>query len=143
MSEKKYTKDHEWVLLEENTATVGISNHAQESLGDIVFIELPEIGKQVKCKEEICVIESVKAAQECPNIYLETCTSYGDHGTIEYFVDSLGDDRILYGSDVPLIDPRFGVGRIATANISTESKRKILGLNALKVLNLKESEVIG
>jgi len=64
MSEKKYTKDHEWVLLEENTATVGISNHAQESLGDIVFIELPEIGKQVKCKEEICVIESVKAASD-------------------------------------------------------------------------------
>ena len=72
-----------------------------------------------------------------------TSPPYGDHGTIEYFVDSLGDDRILYGSDVPLIDPRFGVGRIATANISTESKRKILGLNALKVLNLKESEVIG
>ena len=64
MGEKKYTKDHEWVLIDENTATIGISNHAQESLGDIVFIDLPEVGKNVKCKDEICVIESVKAASD-------------------------------------------------------------------------------
>ncbi len=64
MSEKKYTEDHEWVSLSEDIATVGISNHAQESLGDIVFIELPTIGKAVKAKEEICVIESVKAASD-------------------------------------------------------------------------------
>ena len=86
-------------------------------------------------------IESVKAAIECPNIYLETCSSYGDHGAIEYFVNELGDDRILYGSDLPLIDARFGVGRIVTAKISEDSKRKFLGLNALKVLNLNEAEV--
>ena len=60
----KYTKDHEWVSIENDIATVGISNHAQESLGDIVFIELPVIGKTVKAKEEICVIESVKAASD-------------------------------------------------------------------------------
>ena len=64
MSEKKYTEDHEWVSLSDDIATVGISNHAQESLGDIVFIELPTIGKSVKAKEEICVIESVKAASD-------------------------------------------------------------------------------
>jgi len=64
MSEKKYTEDHEWVSLSDDIATVGISNHAQESLGDIVFIELPTIGKAVKAKEEICVIESVKAASD-------------------------------------------------------------------------------
>ena len=57
------------------------------------------------------------------------------------FVNELGDDRILYGSDLPLIDARFGVGRIVTAKISEHSKRKILGLNALKVLNLNEAEV--
>ena len=44
MSEKKFTKEHEWVLIENNIATVGITNHAQESLGDIVFIELPDVG---------------------------------------------------------------------------------------------------
>ena len=64
MSEKKYTKEHEWVEVEEDTATVGITNHAQESLGDIVFIDLPTVGKDVKSNEELCVIESVKAASD-------------------------------------------------------------------------------
>ena len=64
MVEKKYTKDHEWVLIDNEVVTVGISNHAQESLGDIVFIELPNIGKTVKAKDEICVVESVKAASD-------------------------------------------------------------------------------
>ena len=64
MSEKKYTKDHEWVLVDNGVATVGISNHAQESLGDIVFIELPKVGKSVNSQDEICVVESVKAASD-------------------------------------------------------------------------------
>ena len=64
MSEKKYTKDHEWVSIDNDIATVGISNHAQESLGDIVFIELPSVGKSVNAKDEICVVESVKAASD-------------------------------------------------------------------------------
>ena len=64
MSEKKYTKEHEWIEIEGDTATVGITNHAQESLGDIVFIDLPTVGKEVKSNEELCVIESVKAASD-------------------------------------------------------------------------------
>ena len=64
MSEKKYTKEHEWVEINGDTATVGITNHAQESLGDIVFIDLPTVGKEVKSSEELCVIESVKAASD-------------------------------------------------------------------------------
>ena len=64
MNEKKYTKEHEWVEVEGDTATVGITNHAQESLGDIVFIDLPTVGKEVKSNEELCVIESVKAASD-------------------------------------------------------------------------------
>ena len=64
MSSKKYTKDHEWILIENNIGTVGITNHAQESLGDIVFIELPEIGKIVKTGSEVSVVESVKAASD-------------------------------------------------------------------------------
>ena len=64
MSEKKYTKDHEWVSVDNGIATIGISNHAQESLGDIVFIELPTVGKLVNAKDEICVVESVKAASD-------------------------------------------------------------------------------
>ena len=64
MAEKKYTKEHEWVEVDGNIATVGITNHAQESLGDIVFIDLPTVGKEVKSNEELCVIESVKAASD-------------------------------------------------------------------------------
>ena len=51
MSEKKYTKDHEWISLQDQVATIGITNFAQESLGDIVFVELPKIGKLVKAGE--------------------------------------------------------------------------------------------
>tara|TARA_Y100000590_G_C15125671_1_gene790415 strand:- start:233 stop:610 length:378 start_codon:yes stop_codon:yes gene_type:complete len=64
MKDKKYSKDHEWVFIENNIATVGITDHAQESLGDIVFVELPEIGKDVLSGNEVSVIESVKAASD-------------------------------------------------------------------------------
>jgi len=64
MSEKRYTEDHEWVMVSGDEATVGISNHAQEQLGDIVFIELPEIGKALAKGKEAAVVESVKAASE-------------------------------------------------------------------------------
>ena len=64
MKDRKYSKDHEWVFIENNIATVGITDHAQESLGDIVFVELPEIGKDVSSGNEVSVIESVKAASD-------------------------------------------------------------------------------
>ena len=64
MSEKKYTKDHECVSLQGGVATIGITNYAQEILGDIVFVELPEIGKLVQAGDQVGVIESVKAASE-------------------------------------------------------------------------------
>jgi len=64
-SELKYTKSHEWVRLEaDGTVTVGITDHAQEALGDIVFLELPETGRTVKAGEECAVVESVKAASD-------------------------------------------------------------------------------
>ena len=59
-----YTKDHEWVRVEGDIGTVGISDHAQEQLGDIVFVELPEVGRTVAKGEEAAVVESVKAASE-------------------------------------------------------------------------------
>jgi glycine cleavage system H protein len=57
-----YTDQHEWVRMEEGVATVGITDHAQEALGDITFVELPAIGKQVAKGDEVCAIESCKAA---------------------------------------------------------------------------------
>ncbi len=60
----KYTKDHEWIKVEGDTATIGITNHAQEQLGDVVFVELPKVGKALKKGGEAAVVESVKAASE-------------------------------------------------------------------------------
>ncbi|MCD6333874.1 MAG: glycine cleavage system protein GcvH [Candidatus Latescibacteria bacterium] len=60
----KYTEEHEWVRVEDDSATIGISDYAQEALGDITFVELPEIGKQVAQFEDLAVIESVKAASD-------------------------------------------------------------------------------
>lgn len=59
-----YTKDHEWVKVEGNTAYIGITDYAQDALGDIVFVELPEIDDEAVKGEEICVVESVKAASD-------------------------------------------------------------------------------
>jgi predicted TIM-barrel fold metal-dependent hydrolase len=81
-------------------------------------------------------IESVEAALSAPNIYLETCTSLSEHGTIEFLVDGVGEDRVLYGSDMPILDARYQLGRIVTADITDEAKRKILGLNAIKLLGI-------
>ena len=64
MSETRYTEDHEWVRVDGAIATIGISNHAQEQLGDVVFVELPEVGRQVRQKGPMAVVESVKAASD-------------------------------------------------------------------------------
>ena len=60
----RYTKDHEWIRLDGDVATVGITEHAQEQLGDIVYVELPEIGKAVTKGGDAAVVESVKAASD-------------------------------------------------------------------------------
>ena len=64
MPELRYTKDHEWVSLDGSTATVGITDHAQQALGDVVFVELPEVGREVEQAEACAVVESVKAASD-------------------------------------------------------------------------------
>lgn len=60
----KYTEDHEWVQVEGDVATVGITQHAQDALGDVVFVELPEVGKTYAQKDTAGVVESVKAAAD-------------------------------------------------------------------------------
>lgn len=60
----KYTKDHEWVRLDGAVATIGISTHAAEQLGDVVFVELPAVGKTFKKGDDMAVVESVKAASD-------------------------------------------------------------------------------
>jgi len=62
--DRKYTRDHEWVLVEGKNARIGISDHAQDALGDIVFVELPAVGDSVGAGTSFAVVESVKAASE-------------------------------------------------------------------------------
>jgi glycine cleavage system H protein len=64
MAELRFTKDHEWIRLDGDVATVGITDHAQNALGDVVFVDLPEVGRQVEAGEAIAVVESVKAASD-------------------------------------------------------------------------------
>jgi glycine cleavage system H protein len=64
MSDTRYTKQHEWVRVDGDIATVGISEYAQKQLGDVVFVELPEVGRQVSRGQPMAVVESVKAASD-------------------------------------------------------------------------------
>ena len=63
--ELRYTKSHEWIRLDDDgTITVGITDHAQEQMGDLVYVELPDVGRTVEGREELAVVESVKAASD-------------------------------------------------------------------------------
>jgi glycine cleavage system H protein len=64
MATTRYTKDHEWVRLDGDVATIGITAYAAEQLGDVVFVEVPEVGRKVKKGESAAVVESVKAASD-------------------------------------------------------------------------------
>ena len=90
MSEIKFSKDHEWIRVEGNTGVVGISNYAQAQLGDVVFVELPEIGKKLSKGAEGAVVESVKAASE---VYVPV------NGTVTEVNAALSDDPSKVNSD--------------------------------------------
>lgn len=74
----KYTEDHEWLRPEGDEVVVGITEHAAEQLGDVVFIEMPEVGREVEAGEEIVVIESVKAASEVISPLAGTITAVNE-----------------------------------------------------------------
>lgn len=64
MSNVRFSKDHEWISVDGDIGTIGITDYAQQQLGDVVFVELPEVGKRVEQAAEVAVVESVKAASE-------------------------------------------------------------------------------
>ncbi len=86
----KYTQDHEWVNVEAGVATVGITHHAQDALGDVVFVDLPEVGKTFEQKEVAGVVESVKAAAD---VYMPLS------GEVTEVNESLRADPSLANSD--------------------------------------------
>ena len=86
----KYTEDHEWLKIEGDTATVGITVHAQDALGDVVFVELPAVGAVFTQKETAGVVESVKAAAD---VYMPVS------GEVTEVNEALRDDPSLANSD--------------------------------------------
>ena len=90
MSDIRYTKEHEWVRAEGATATTGISDHAQEQLGDVVFVELPEVGAALTQGGAMAVVESVKAASD---VYAPIS------GEVAEVNQALSDDPALINGD--------------------------------------------
>ena len=86
----KYTEDHEWIQVEGDTAVVGITHHAQDALGDVVFVDLPEVGKSFAQKDVAGVVESVKAAAD---VYMPVT------GEITEVNEDLRSDPSLANSD--------------------------------------------
>jgi glycine cleavage system H protein len=86
----KYTPDHEWIKLDGDIATVGITHHAQDALGDVVFVDLPEVGKTYAAKDAAAVVESVKAAAD---VYMPAT------GEVLEVNEALRDDPSLANSD--------------------------------------------
>jgi glycine cleavage system H protein len=118
MSERRYTEDHEWVLLEGDTATIGISDHAQEQLGDVVYVELPEEGAEFAEGAQAATVESVKAANE---IYTPVA------GEVTAINGALSDKPELVNSD-PLGDGWFFKIKVADA----AAVAKLMDENAYK-----------
>ena len=87
---KKYTEDHEWLDIVGDTATVGITHHAQDALGDVVFVDLPEVGTTYAAKDVAGVVESVKAAAD---VYMPVS------GTVTEVNEALRADPSLANSD--------------------------------------------
>ena len=85
-----FTKEHEWIRVDGDTATVGISDHAQQALGDIVFAEVPSVGKSLARGDDAAVVESVKAASD---VYAPVS------GEVTAGNDALGDDPALVNRD--------------------------------------------
>jgi glycine cleavage system H protein len=101
----RFTKDHEWIRLDGEVGTVGITDYAQRMLGDIVFVELPEIGRTVEAGKEAAVVESVKAASE---VYAPV------GGEVVEVNEALTDDPALVNGD-PLGEGWFVKLRVADA----------------------------
>jgi len=103
----KFASSHEWITTSEDIATVGISHHAQEELSDIVFVELPEVGREVEKGESIAVVESVKAASD---IYAPAS------GEITEVNNALEDDPAKVNADA------FGEGWLFKIKLSDTSE---------------------
>lgn len=100
LNDRKYTKDHEWLVIEGNTARIGISDHAQKELGDIVFVDLPSVGDTFKKGDAFAAVESVKAASD---IYTPVSGKVIEtNGALEVAPESINADP--YGAFIAVME---------------------------------------
>ena len=109
MTELRFTRDHEWVRLDGNVATIGITAHAQEALGDVVFVELPEAGRAVAHGEACAVVESVKAASD---VYAPVA------GTVTEVNNAIVDNPSLVNADPTAAGWFFRIAGVDGASLS-------------------------
>lgn len=121
----RYTKDHEWVRVESGIATVGLTDHAQSEMGDVVYVELPKVGESFKRGDVFGVVESVKAASDC---YLPVS------GAITEINTALGDAPQKVNEDP------YGEGWFVKVKIADPSELEALMSAADYVSLLKEEE---
>ena len=107
--DRKYAATHEWVKIEDDLAVVCITDHAQHELGDITFVELPELGDSVEAKGEVAVVESVKAASDIFTPVTGVVVEYDSDGswddTLTEIDFTAGDGALLPGNDVAMPAP--------------------------------------
>ena len=82
--------------------------------------------------------DAAETARVLPNVYMETCSSRTSLGATEFNVERAGEDKVLYGSDMALMDARQQIAKVVTADIPRRAKEKILGLNAMRLLRLDD-----
>ncbi|MEJ2337213.1 MAG: glycine cleavage system protein GcvH [Gemmatimonadales bacterium] len=105
MSKMFYTKEHEWVKVDGNIATVGISDYAAHQLGDITFVELPAVGKAVKQFEVLCAIESVKAASDIYAPVSGTVASVNEELTTRPEIVNESPEEAAWMATMTMTDP--------------------------------------
>ncbi|MBF0282143.1 MAG: glycine cleavage system protein GcvH [Zetaproteobacteria bacterium] len=115
----KYTKEHEWVRIEGDQATIGLTDHAQEALGDIVFVELPELDRELSIEEAFAVVESVKAVSD---VYSPVA------GTVLSINESLEETPESVNSDP------YGDGWIAKVQLSNSDTSHLMDAEAYAAL---------
>jgi predicted TIM-barrel fold metal-dependent hydrolase len=81
--------------------------------------------------------DAINAARTLPDVYMETCSSSGTYRAVQDCVNGAGADRVLFGTDMPLLDARREIAKVVTADISDDAKRRVLGLNAIELLGLE------
>lgn len=118
----KYTKDHEWVRVDGSTATVGITEFAQNELGELVFVDLPAVGKKLKAHDTMCVVESTKAASDVYSPISGTVTEV--NSSLSSSPNSVNNDPYGTGWLAKLKD--FSASEL-TSLMSSEDYAKLVG----------------